>query len=220
MALGLIRASLWLQSPMPGVTAFWGCRLVQAQRSPRTHLDPLEPGTATPKGARWGTWLEVKCRSVCQSLHASGPAWGGKPRGPFRGSVSQTQEKAAQATPASPAISKKQAGGLGRRRNLLTRSGWWAAGLTGPGPGLCLWRPSGCCSPRVWPANPGWCLAGYQGHQRGSFPMQIHRLLTNLPPHIQNLPPEQRLPHPGVGLSEQEQPGSRLCSWVSSWCRQ
>lgn len=36
LALGLILASLRPQSPVPGVTAFWGCHLMQAQLSPWT----------------------------------------------------------------------------------------------------------------------------------------------------------------------------------------
>lgn len=175
MALGLVLASLWAQSPVPGVTAFWGCRLVQAQLSPWTHWDPLEPGTATPEGARGGTWLKVKCTSVCQSPRVR-PCLGRQTERPLsKEAFLQPKKKLRRPHPSHLRFQRRKPGGLGCRRNLLTRSGWWAAGLPGPGPGLCLWRPLGGCSPRVWPANSGWCLAGYQGHRCGSFPMQIHR---------------------------------------------
>lgn len=74
--------------------------------------------------------------------------WGCKLRGPFPRSISQTQEKAAQATPRSPAISKKKAWGWRCRRNLRTDpvGGWhvssyWTADLTRVHLGLdCICR--------------------------------------------------------------------------------
>lgn len=42
--------------------------------------------------------------------------WGGRPRDPFRDSISQTQEEAVQATARSPAISKKKTPGLGMKK--------------------------------------------------------------------------------------------------------
>lgn len=89
LTLGLILDFPLPQSPMHSTTAFWGCH----QLSPWIHLDPLEPGAVTPKGARWGMWLKFKCMSICQSHHKSGPAWGGKPRGPFRGAFLRPKKK-------------------------------------------------------------------------------------------------------------------------------
>lgn len=174
--------------------SFLGLSSVASPAVPMNTFGSLGTRDGNSIGARWGTWLKFKCMSICQSLHESGPAWGGKPRGPFRGSVSQTQENAAQALPESPAMSKKKAGGLGCRRNLLDRSRWWAAGLTGPGPGLYLWRSFGCFHQRC-----GWLtLDGVPRHsQGGSFPMQIHRLLTNLPPRIQKPPGANASPSAG-----------------------
>lgn len=133
--------------------------------------------------------------------------WGGKPRGPFQGSVSQTQEKAAQATPKSPAISRKKAWGWACRRNLRTGpdsrwqvSPYWAAGLTG----VRAWIVSTDLLVVVHRGCDRLTLAGVRlatgitGHSRcGSCPMQIHRLLTNLP-HVYREPPRAiASPSPG-----------------------
>lgn len=83
--------------------------------------------------------------------------WGCKLRGPFPRSISQTQEKAAQATPRSPAF-KEESLGLGMQEKPRNRfSGWLACDILldarshkGPSrPGLYLQRSFGCCSPRV-----------------------------------------------------------------------
>lgn len=142
-----------------------------------TYLDPLEPGTATPEGARWGHVAQGQMHVHLPESPLVRP-WGGK-QGAHLKEHSSDPGKSCSGHPGSPAIPKNRAWGQGARRNLLNRSSGWAAGVDSLGGrppralGLdCIYRDllavhRGC--DRL-------TLVGCRHHRAlrcGSFPMQI-----------------------------------------------
>lgn len=84
LALGLIFTPFGLSLQCPGVTAFGGCHLVQAQLSPGTHLDPLRTRDSNSKGSPVGYVAQVQMYVHLPEPPLVRPCLGRQTEGPHR----------------------------------------------------------------------------------------------------------------------------------------